>query len=133
MDERVSDLLSYVFGFFVFYFLIQFLILQVYNDLVGEAHFHIVGVTNVMSNGVVRNSPIPWVHDFSIVVTFGGPPFDILIGVPSSSCSVTIGSSYYEKIVSQVPSATGVGSMDRKKNVVQVADFGIGGSGKLNL
>jgi len=78
----------------VFVFLIQFLILQVYNDLVGETHFHIVGVTNVVSYGAVGGSPIPWVHDSSIVATLGRPPFDILIGVPSLNYSVIVGSTY---------------------------------------
>jgi hypothetical protein len=44
-----------------------------------------------VSNGVVGGSHIFWVHDSSIVVTFGGPSFDVLIGVPYSRCSVTIG------------------------------------------
>ncbi len=39
VDEKVSDLLSF---FFLFAFLIQFLILQVYNDFVGETHFDIL-------------------------------------------------------------------------------------------
>lgn len=65
--------------------------MHVYNDLVGESHFHTIDVTNVVSNGVIGGSPIPWVHDYSIVVTFGRPSFDFLIGVPSISCSVTIG------------------------------------------
>jgi hypothetical protein len=76
---------------FVFVFFIQFLILQVYNDLVGEMHFHIIGVTNVVSNGAVGGSLIPWVHDSLIVATFGKPPFDILIGVPLFSYNVIVG------------------------------------------
>jgi len=57
-------------------------------------------------NGVPRGSPIPWVHDASIVVTYGGPPFDILIGVPFSRCNVTTVSIDSEKIVSQVVSVS---------------------------
>jgi len=84
-------------------FSLDFLILQVCNDFVGEEHFDIgVGVTSVVSNGVPKGSPMPWVHDSSIVVTYGGPPFDILIGVPFSRCNVTIASIDWEKIVSQV-------------------------------
>jgi hypothetical protein len=76
-------LLSYVSCFFVFVFLIHYLILQVCNDFVGEEHFDTrVGVIDVVSNGVPKGSPMPWVHDSSIVVTYGGPPFNILIGVP---------------------------------------------------
>jgi hypothetical protein len=77
------------FGFFVFAFLIQFLILQVYNDFVEEMHFDIVGGIDVASggigvvfNGVAGGSPILWVPNFSIVVTFRRLPFDILLGVP---------------------------------------------------
>jgi hypothetical protein len=39
----------------------------------------------------------------------------------------------YSVIVGQVPSPIGVGSMDQNKNVVQVANFGIGEFGRLNL
>jgi hypothetical protein len=103
MDEEVSDWLSYVSWFFVFVFLIHFLILQVCNDFVGEEHFDIgVGVIGVVSNGVPRGSSIPLVHDSSIVVTYGGPPFDILIGVPFSRCNVTTTFIDWEKIVIQV-------------------------------
>ncbi len=71
-----------LFCFFVFAFLIQFLILQVYNDFVEEMHFDIVGGKGVVFDGVVGGFPILWVPNFSIVVTFGRPPFDILLGVP---------------------------------------------------
>jgi hypothetical protein len=118
-------------------FLIQVVILQVYNDFVEEVHFDTIGVTNVVSIGgigvvfdnVVRSSPIPWVHDYSIVVAFGGPIFDILPSVPSSSCSVIVGSADQDTIVNQIPNASSVGSMDRKKNVVQLTNFGISRSG----
>jgi hypothetical protein len=63
-------------------------------------------------NGVVGGSPIHRVHDYSIVVTFGGLPFDILIKVPSFNYNIIVGFVNREKIVNQVPSATGVGSMD---------------------
>ncbi len=65
------------------------------------------------------------IHDSSIVVTFGGPPFDILIRVLSFNYNVIVGFVDREKIANQVPSAIGVGSMDWKKNVVKVVDFGI--------
>jgi hypothetical protein len=72
MDEVVNDLLFLVFGFFYVYFpYIQFLIMQVYSDFVKETHFDIIGVTGVMFNGVAKGSFISWVHDYSIVVTFG--------------------------------------------------------------
>jgi hypothetical protein len=52
-------------------------------------HFHILGGIGVISGGisvvfdvVVGGSFILWVPDFSIVVTFGRPHFDILLGVP---------------------------------------------------
>jgi len=73
----------------VFAFLIQFLILQVYNDYVEEMHFDIVGDINVVFggisvvfDGVARGSPILQVLDFSIAITFKRPHFDILLGVP---------------------------------------------------
>ncbi len=84
-----------------------------------------------MFNGVVGGSPIHWIHDSSIVVTFGGPPFDILIGVPSFNYNVIVGFVDRKKIVNQVPNATSVGSMDWKKNVVKVVDFGIGEFGSM--
>jgi hypothetical protein len=57
VDEEVSNLLSYVFGFLVFFLKIRFLILQVCNDFVGENHCDIrVGVISVVSNGVVGGS-----------------------------------------------------------------------------
>jgi hypothetical protein len=68
--------------FFVFVFLIQFLILQVYNDFVEKMHFDIVGGIGVVFDGVAWGSPIRWVPDFSIAITFGRPPFDILLGAP---------------------------------------------------
>jgi hypothetical protein len=77
---------------------------------------------------VARGSFISWVHDSSIVVTFGRPPSNILLGVPFSSCNVIIGFTNQKKIVNQVPDVYGVGFMDQGKNVVQVADFNIGGS-----
>jgi len=86
----------------------------------------LVGGIGVVSDGLVGGFPIIWVHESSIVIAFRGPFFNILTRVPYSSCSVTIGSINQEKIVSQVPSAFGVGSMDQRKNVVQVGDFGIG-------
>jgi hypothetical protein len=52
------------------------------------------------------------IHDSSIVVTFGGPPFDILIRVLCFNYNVIVGFVDREKIVNQVPSAIGVGSMD---------------------
>jgi hypothetical protein len=111
MDEEISDLFFYVSCFFVFVFLIHFLILQVCNDFVGEQHFDTgVGVIGVVSNGVPRGFPIPWVHDSSIFVTYGGPPFDILIGIPFSRCNIIIASIDWEKIVSQVH-GVGVSSM----------------------
>jgi hypothetical protein len=58
VDEKVSDLLSYVFVF-VFAFLIIFLILQVYNDFVGETPFGIINVIGVLSDGAVGGSLIP--------------------------------------------------------------------------
>jgi hypothetical protein len=75
------------------------MILQIYNDFVEKTHFDIIGVTSVVSiggigvvfDGVIRSSHIPWVHDSSIVVAFRGPIFDILLSVPSSSCSVIVG------------------------------------------
>jgi hypothetical protein len=60
------------------------------------------GVIDVVSNGVPKGSSIPWVHDSSFIVTYRGPPFDILIGVPFSRCNVTTTSIDWEKIVSQV-------------------------------
>ncbi len=99
---KSKSLVVLCFWFSMFAFLIQILILQVYNDLVGEVHFHIVGVTNVVSNDVVGGSPIPWVHDSSIVVTFGGPPFDILIGVPYFNYNVIIGFADRENIINQM-------------------------------
>ncbi len=77
----VNDLLSFSF-FFVFAFLIQFLILQVYNGFVEEMHFDIVGGIGVVFDGVVGASPILWVPNFYIAITFGRPPFDSLLGVP---------------------------------------------------
>ncbi len=79
-----------------------------------------------MFNGVVGGSPIHRVHDYSIVVTFGGLPFDILIKVPSFNYNIIVGFVNREKIVNQVPSATGVGSMDWKKNVMKIVYFSIG-------
>ncbi len=107
--------------------------MQDYNDFVEEAHFDIIGVTSVVSiggigvvfDGVVRSFPIPWVRDSSIVVAFGGPLSNILPSVPSFSCSVIIGYVDHEMIVNQVLGAFGVGSMDWRKNVVQVANFGV--------
>ncbi len=58
------------------------MILQVYSDFVEEMHFDIVGGIGVVFDGVVGGSLILWVLDFSIVVTFGRPPFDVLLGVP---------------------------------------------------
>jgi hypothetical protein len=55
-----------------------------------------------VSNGVPKGYPMPWVYDFSIVVTYGGPPFDTLIGVPFSRYNVTTTSIGWEKIVNQV-------------------------------
>jgi hypothetical protein len=55
-----------------------------------------------VSNGVARGSFISWVHDSSIIATFGRPPFDILPCVPFSNCSVIIGFVDQKKIVSQV-------------------------------
>jgi len=40
----------------VFVFLIQFLILQVYNDFVEEMHFDIVGGIGVVFDGVAGGS-----------------------------------------------------------------------------
>jgi hypothetical protein len=99
VEEVVSDLLSFVSSFFLFIFLIQFMVLQIYNDFVEKTHFDTIGVIGVVSiggigvvfDGVVRSSPIPQVHDSSIVVAFRGPLFDILPSVPSSSCSVIVG------------------------------------------
>jgi len=108
--EEVSNLLSYVFGFLVFVFLIHFLILQVCNDFVGEEHFDSrVGVINVVFNGVVGGSYVLRVHKFSIVVASKRCPFDILIRVPSFNCSVSVAFVDQEKIISPVLS---VGSMD---------------------
>ncbi len=112
------------------------MILQVYNDFVEEAHFDTIGVTSVVFIGgigvvfdsVVKSSPIPWVHDYSIVVAFGGPLSNILPNVPSFSCSVIVGFIDHNTIVNQVFDASSVGYMDRKKNVVQFANFGIGRS-----
>ncbi len=75
------------------------MVLQIYNDFVEKTHFDTIGVIGVVSiggigvvfDGVVRSSPIPQVHDSSIVVAFRGPLFDILPSVPSSSCSVIVG------------------------------------------
>ncbi len=75
---------------------------------------------------MVGGSLIHRVHDSSIVVTFGGPPFDILIGVPFFKYNVTFGFADREKIVNQVHGAIGVGFRDWEKNVVKVVDFGIG-------
>jgi len=93
--------------FFMFGLFIIFLILQVYSDFVEETHFDTIGVisvvfvggthdvsigvTNVVSNGVVGSYPILWVHDYSIVVAFGGPLSNILPNVPSFSCIVIVG------------------------------------------
>ncbi len=96
-------------------------------------HFDTISIIVVLFNGATRGSPILWVHDSSIIVAFGGPFFDILTGVPYSSCSVTIGFVNQEKIVSQVPSAFGVGSMDWRKNVVQVGDFSISKFGEFKF
>jgi len=124
VDEEVSNLLSYVFGFLVFVFLIRFLILQVCNDFVGEEHFDTkVGVISVVSNGVVGGFYVLRVHKFSIVIASRRLPFDILTGVPSFNCSVIVAFVDQKKIISQV---IGVGSMDQEKNVVQVTNFGIG-------
>ncbi len=92
--------------------------MEVYSDFVGEAHFDIFGVIGAMIvggvvfNGVVGGFPILRVHDSSIAIAFGGSFFDILTRVPYSRCNVTIGFVNQEKVVSQVPSAFGVGSMD---------------------
>jgi len=108
----------------VFALLIQFLILQVYNNFVEKAHFDTISVINVVSiggigdvsisctgvvyNGVVGGSLILWVYDSSIVVAFGGPFSNILPSVPSFSCSVIVGFIDYEKIVNQVLGAFGL-------------------------
>jgi hypothetical protein len=46
-----------------------------------------------------------------------------------SNCSVIIGFADQKKIVSQVLDVYGVGFMDQGKNMVQVANFSIGGFG----
>jgi hypothetical protein len=71
------------------------------------------------------------VQDFIIAGVFGastisGGPFNILVGVTSSSYNVHVSSIYWQKTVPQVPIA---GSMHWEKNVVQVLEFGIDGSG----
>jgi len=79
-----------------------------------------------VSNGVAR-VVIFMVRDSIIVGNFGvfGGPFNILIGVMSSSYNVLIASIDQEKTITQVPI---VSFMHQKKNVVQVLEFGIGGS-----
>jgi hypothetical protein len=111
VDEEVSNLLSYVFGFLAFFFFFYvFCFLKFFNYFVGEEHFDTrVGVISVVSNGVVGGSYVLRVHKFSIVVAFGRLPFDILTRVPSFNCNVSVAFVDQEKIVSQV---IGVGSMD---------------------
>ncbi len=99
MDEEENDLLYFVYSFFCVFFLIYFLISEVYSDFVGEARFDIFGVTSAMivggigvvSDGVVGDFPIFWVHDSSIVIGCGRPLFDIFTRVQYSNCNVTIG------------------------------------------
>lgn len=55
-----------------------------------------------MSNGAVRGSPIPQVHDYSIVVAFGGPLFDILTKVPSSNSNAFVAFGDQHKMANQV-------------------------------
>jgi hypothetical protein len=55
-----------------------------------------------MFNGMTRGFFISWVHDSSIVTTFGRPFSNILLGVPFSSCSIIIGFTNQKKIVNQV-------------------------------
>lgn len=101
--------------------------LHVCNDFVREEHFHIgVGVFSVMSNGATRVFVIFQVHEiFVVIVAFGGPCFDILTKVLSSSHNVIVASTNQDKIVSEVHNVN-VSSMDRQKNMVHVADFDIG-------
>lgn len=104
--------------------------LHVCNDFVREDHFDIgVGVSSVMSDGATRVFVIFRVHEFFIViVAFGGPCFDMLTKVLSSSHNVIVASTNHKKIVDEVHNV-GVCSMDRQKNVVHVANFDIGRSG----
>jgi hypothetical protein len=57
--------------------------------------------------------------------TIYGGPSNILIGVTSSSYNVHVASTYWQKMVPQVPIAS---SLHREKNVVQVLEFGVDGS-----
>jgi len=43
-------------------------------------HFDTISIIVVLSNGATRGSPIPQVHDSSIVVAFGGLLFTSLLG-----------------------------------------------------
>jgi hypothetical protein len=79
-----------------------------------------------LSNGVMRVTITPMVHDSitaSVFSVFGGL-FNILIGFTSSSYNVLVASIDWQKIVLHVPI---VGSKDRKRNVMQIPKFGIGG------
>ncbi len=77
-----------------------------------------------MSDGVTGTTITPMVHDYVIVVVSGGPS-NILIRLTSFSHSVFVASTNQRKKITQVPA---IGSMHREKNVVQVLEFGIGGS-----
>jgi len=104
--------------------------LHVCNDFVREDHFDIgVGVSSVMFDGATRVFVIFWVHEiFIVIIAFGGPCFDILTKVLSSSHNVIVASTNHKKIVGEVHNV-GVCSMDRQKNVVHIANFDIGRSG----
>jgi hypothetical protein len=99
--------------------------MQANVDFVRENNVDI-GVS--VSNGATRAIVILMVHDSIIVGNFGvfGGLFNIFIGVTFSNYNVPIASIDRQKMVTQVLIAS---SMHRKKNVVQVLEFGIGGSG----
>jgi hypothetical protein len=117
----------YLFYCFWFAFIIHVLFyMQASVDFVGEDNVDFgIGVCDGGAKIVIT----PMVQISIIIGVFGastisGSPFNILIGVTSSSYNVHVTSTYRQKMVPQIPTTS---FLHRKKNVVQVPKFGIDG------